>query len=204
MNPPAQITPCLAPLGEAPHARLPCRHGDARPGRHPDPLHVSDQPLTCRANPAPFAIEDVSTVDDACARERATTQAKQACSGCPVVTQCLKWGLANPDLTQPGVWVATTKRDRKRLHKQLVARLGDNCELPFVSASATTPAPMAAEPADLPRPTFAPPLHQADADPQFRGDQGARRPTRTSRRPSAVTPRGTAAVRRHCGYRMLR
>ncbi|MEU8445857.1 WhiB family transcriptional regulator [Streptomyces microflavus] len=159
---PAHITPCLAPLGEAPHAphaRLPYRHGDARPGRHPDPLPVSDQPLTCRANPALFAIEDVSSVDNVCARENATTQAKQACSGCPVVTQCLKWGLANPDLPQTGVWAATTKRVRKRLHKQLVARLGDNCELPFVSASATRLAPVAAEPADLPRPTFAPPLH---------------------------------------------
>lgn len=49
-----------------------------------------------------------------------------------------------------------------------------------------------------------PPLHPADADPQFRGDQGARRPTRTSRRPSALTPRETNAVRRHRGYRILR
>ncbi|MFI1532340.1 WhiB family transcriptional regulator [Streptomyces griseus] len=90
------------------------------------PFPDSDQPLACRTNPAQFAIEDVSTADDPRAREKATAQAKQACSGCPVVTECLKWALANPDLTPTGVWAATTKRDRKRLRKQLVARLGDD------------------------------------------------------------------------------
>lgn len=90
------------------------------------PFPDSDQPLACRTNPAQFAIEDVSTADDPRAREKATAQAKQVCSGCPVVTECLKWALANPDLTPNGVWAATTKRDRKRLRKQLVARLGDD------------------------------------------------------------------------------
>lgn len=90
------------------------------------PFPVSDQPLACRTNPSLFSIEDVSTTDDPRAREKATAQAKQACSGCPVVTECLKWALANPDLTPTGVWAATTKRDRKRLRKQLVTRLGDD------------------------------------------------------------------------------
>lgn len=90
------------------------------------PFPVSDQPLACRTRPALFAIEDVSTADDPRAREKATAQAKQACAGCPVVTECLKWALANPDLTPTGVWAATTKRDRTRLRKQLTARLGDD------------------------------------------------------------------------------
>ncbi|MEE1735440.1 WhiB family transcriptional regulator [Streptomyces sp. BE147] len=90
------------------------------------PFPVSDQPLSCCTDPALFAIEDVSTTDDPRAREKATTEAKQACSGCPVAAECLKWALANPDLTQTGVWAATTKRDRTRLRKQLTARLGDN------------------------------------------------------------------------------
>ncbi|HBF85890.1 MAG TPA: WhiB family transcriptional regulator [Streptomyces sp.] len=90
------------------------------------PFPVSEQPLSCRTDPALFAIEDVSTADDPRAREKATAQAKQSCSGCPVVTGCLKWALANPDLTPTGVWAATTKRDRKRLRKQLVARHGDD------------------------------------------------------------------------------
>ncbi|MFI1786460.1 hypothetical protein [Streptomyces rubiginosohelvolus] len=41
-------------------------------------------------------------------------------------TECLKWALANPGLAQTGVWAATTKRERKRLRKRLVARLGDD------------------------------------------------------------------------------
>ncbi|MEV3851758.1 WhiB family transcriptional regulator [Streptomyces microflavus] len=90
------------------------------------PFPVSDQPLACRTNPAQFAIEDVSTTDDPRAREKATAQAKQACSTCPIVTECLKWALAHPDLTPTGVWAATTKRDRTRLRKQLTARLGND------------------------------------------------------------------------------
>ncbi|MEW1761532.1 WhiB family transcriptional regulator [Streptomyces cyaneofuscatus] len=86
----------------------------------------SDRPLACRTDPALFAIEDVSTTDDPRAREKATAQAKKACAGCPVAAECLKWALANPDMTPTGVWAATTKRDRTRLGKQLVARLGDD------------------------------------------------------------------------------
>ncbi|ARI56876.1 transcriptional regulator (plasmid) [Streptomyces sp. S8] len=90
------------------------------------PFPDADQPLACRTEPRVFAIEDVSTTDDPRAREKATAQAKKACSTCPVAAECLKWALANPDLTQTGVWAATTKRERKRLRKQLVARLGDD------------------------------------------------------------------------------
>ncbi|WP_097973404.1 WhiB family transcriptional regulator [Streptomyces sp. gb14] len=90
------------------------------------PFPDSDQPLACRTEPRLFAIEDVSTTDDPRAREKATEQAKKACSGCPVASECLKWALANPDLTQTGVWAATTKRERKRLRVRLVARLGDD------------------------------------------------------------------------------
>ncbi|MFF5881039.1 WhiB family transcriptional regulator [Streptomyces californicus] len=90
------------------------------------PFPVSDQPLACRANPSLFAIEDVSTADDPRAREKATAQAKRACAGCPVAAECLKWALANPELAPAGVWAATTRRDRTRLRRQLVARLGDD------------------------------------------------------------------------------
>ncbi|MFI5905261.1 WhiB family transcriptional regulator [Streptomyces cyaneofuscatus] len=90
------------------------------------PFPDSEQPLACRTDPALFATEDVRTTDDPRAREKATAQAKKACSTCPVAAECLKWALANPDLTPSGVWAATTKRDRTRLRKQLVARLGDD------------------------------------------------------------------------------
>ncbi|MFD8789399.1 WhiB family transcriptional regulator [Streptomyces vinaceus] len=89
------------------------------------PFPDTDEPLRCRTSPALFQVEDIrNTDDDPRAREKALTQAKHACSGCPIVKDCLKWALANPALTETGVWAATTKRDRTQLRKQLVARLG--------------------------------------------------------------------------------
>jgi WhiB family redox-sensing transcriptional regulator len=91
------------------------------------PFPETDQVLRCRTSPALFSIEDIHNTDkEPRAREKALAQAKHACSGCPIVKDCLKWALANPALTKTGVWAATTARDRKQLRKQLVARLGDN------------------------------------------------------------------------------
>ncbi|WP_331762460.1 WhiB family transcriptional regulator [Streptomyces sp. NBC_01508] len=90
------------------------------------PFPHTEQPLRCRTNPALFEIEDIHTGDNRDAREKALTKATHACSGCPIVQGCLKWALANPDLTKTGVWAATTVRDRKQLRKNLVARLGDD------------------------------------------------------------------------------
>ncbi|WP_327372425.1 WhiB family transcriptional regulator [Streptomyces sp. NBC_01216] len=91
------------------------------------PFPHTDQALRCRTEPGLFAIEDIHNTDeDPRAREKALVKAKHACSGCPIVKGCLKWALANADLTKAGVWAATTARDRKQLRKQLVARLGDD------------------------------------------------------------------------------
>ncbi len=91
------------------------------------PFPDTDQALRCRTSPDLFAIEDIHNTDkDPRAREKVLAQAKHACSGCPIVKDCLKWALANPGLTKTGVWAATTKRDRKQLRKQLVARLGED------------------------------------------------------------------------------
>jgi WhiB family redox-sensing transcriptional regulator len=87
------------------------------------PSPHTDATLTCRTDPKLFAIEDVT---DRTEREKTLAKAKLACSGCPIVTGCLKWALANPTLTPTGVWAATTHRDRNRLRKQLTARLGDD------------------------------------------------------------------------------
>ncbi|WP_331747519.1 WhiB family transcriptional regulator (plasmid) [Streptomyces sp. NBC_00853] len=87
---------------------------------------TDDQVLRCRTRPDLFSIEDISTDEDPRAREKALVKVKHACSGCPIVKGCLKWALANPGLTETGVWAATTKRDRTQLRKQLVARLGEN------------------------------------------------------------------------------
>lgn len=91
------------------------------------PLPHTDQVLRCRTEPDLFAIEDIHNTDeDPRAWEKALVKAKHACSGCPIGKGCLKWALANADLTKAGVWAATTARDRKQLRKQLVARLGEN------------------------------------------------------------------------------
>ncbi|MFD9029019.1 WhiB family transcriptional regulator [Streptomyces parvulus] len=91
------------------------------------PFPHTDQALRCRTEPGLFALEDIPNTDeDPRAREKTLVKAKHACSGCPIVTGCLKWALANADLTKNGVWAATTARDRKQLRKQLVARLGDD------------------------------------------------------------------------------
>ncbi|MYS37594.1 WhiB family redox-sensing transcriptional regulator [Streptomyces sp. KhCrAH-43] len=103
------------------------RSGATQPATLADdriPLPTSDQPLSCRTDPTLFAIEDVDTDEDPRAREKTLALARRACSGCPIVTDCLKWALANPGLTPTGVWAATTKRERTRLRNQLAARLG--------------------------------------------------------------------------------
>ncbi|MGA4803480.1 WhiB family transcriptional regulator [Streptomyces lavendulocolor] len=91
------------------------------------PFPETDQVLRCRKEPGLFQIEDIHNTDkEPRAREKALAQAKHACSGCPIVKDCLKWALANPALTKTGVWAATTKRDRTQLRQQLVARLGED------------------------------------------------------------------------------
>ncbi|MCX4784483.1 WhiB family transcriptional regulator [Streptomyces sp. NBC_01264] len=91
------------------------------------PFPETDQVLRCRTSPALFSIEEIRNTDeDPRAREKALAKVKHACSGCPIVKDCLKWALANPDLTKAGVWAATTARDRTQLRKELVARLGED------------------------------------------------------------------------------
>ncbi|WP_236584876.1 WhiB family transcriptional regulator [Streptomyces sp. MBT53] len=60
----------------------------------------TDRPTPCQADPALFAFEEVA---DPLQRNKTITRAKRACSGCPVVRDCLKWALANPSLTRRGV-----------------------------------------------------------------------------------------------------
>ncbi|MFF7074520.1 WhiB family transcriptional regulator [Streptomyces pseudovenezuelae] len=87
--------------------------------RIPDP-HTAPG-LACRTNPDLFAYDQ--TPADADERRR-VARAQRVCGGCPVVTQCLKWALANPALTLNGVWGATTPRQRTTLRRRLRERLG--------------------------------------------------------------------------------
>lgn len=85
------------------------------------PFPHTDAPLRCQGDPKLFAIEEVI---GRTARKKALGKAKLACSGCPVVTSCLKWALANEHLTPTGVWAATTARQRTALRENLERRLG--------------------------------------------------------------------------------
>ncbi|MFD7667763.1 WhiB family transcriptional regulator [Streptomyces sp. NPDC059788] len=85
------------------------------------PFPRTETPTRCQADPALFAIEEVT---GRTARKRTLAKAKLACSGCPVVTDCLKWALAHKELTPTGVWAATTARQRNALRRSLERRLG--------------------------------------------------------------------------------
>ncbi|MGW7130026.1 WhiB family transcriptional regulator [Streptomyces bobili] len=84
------------------------------------PFPFTETPTACQLNPDRFSHEQTSTRT----AEQDIAQAKAACSRCPIAKDCLKWALAHPDLTQIGVWAATTTRQRTELRRRLVARLG--------------------------------------------------------------------------------
>lgn len=84
------------------------------------PFPFTDTPTACQKRPKWFSHEQTSTR----AAEKDIAQAKRACSGCPIVNDCLKWALAHPDLTMVGVWAATTPRQRQQLRRRLKNRLG--------------------------------------------------------------------------------
>ncbi|MFC9916224.1 WhiB family transcriptional regulator [Streptomyces sp. NPDC127197] len=85
------------------------------------PFPHTEVPLACRTNPHLFIHEYGQTgPGDADRIERAKT----ACGGCPIAAGCLKWALANPELTPSGIWAATTARQRTTLRRRLQIRLG--------------------------------------------------------------------------------
>ncbi|MFI6662676.1 WhiB family transcriptional regulator [Streptomyces sp. NPDC050523] len=91
-------------------------HGAPDP-RFPQPQ--SPSPTRCQTEPQLF---DRDFGDRH--KEKELEQARRACSGCPLVTDCLKWALVNENLTTVGIWAATTPCQRKTLRKRLVDRLG--------------------------------------------------------------------------------
>ncbi|MFD5814736.1 WhiB family transcriptional regulator [Streptomyces sp. NPDC127038] len=82
------------------------------------PFPYSPTPTACRTTPGLFAY-DMGDSDQARAE-----QAKLACATCPIAAACLKWSLANPELTKEGVWAGTIPRQRRTLRRRLADRLG--------------------------------------------------------------------------------
>ncbi|MFE6629793.1 WhiB family transcriptional regulator [Streptomyces rochei] len=102
----------------------------------PNPSHVADPdprfpfphspvPTRCQSEPATFdfAIGDRSGESRAATEER-LERARRACSGCPIVKGCLRWALVNKDLTNVGIYAATTPGQRTALRRRMVDRLG--------------------------------------------------------------------------------
>ncbi|WP_405763909.1 WhiB family transcriptional regulator [Actinacidiphila glaucinigra] len=85
------------------------------------PFPHSVTPTACRSNYALFAHNHGDSVEDTDGR---IAQANAACRVCTLAADCLKWALANPQLTPNGIWAATTPRQRTTLRQRLVARLG--------------------------------------------------------------------------------
>lgn len=87
--------------------------------RIPDP-HTQTG-LACQTNPDLFTYDLAPTDTD---DRRRVARARRVCGGCPIAAECLKWALANPSLTQSGIWAATTPGQRTNLRRRLRARLG--------------------------------------------------------------------------------
>ncbi|MFC9117710.1 WhiB family transcriptional regulator [Streptomyces sp. NPDC057092] len=89
------------------------------------PFPYCSAPTRCRTEPATFdfAVGDRSGESRA-ATERRLGRARRACSGCPIVKDCLRWALVNKDLTKVGIFAATTPGQRAVLRQRLVDRIG--------------------------------------------------------------------------------
>ncbi|MER7496405.1 WhiB family transcriptional regulator [Streptomyces pharetrae] len=85
---------------------------------HPAPTRFQTEPTTFD-----FANGDRSGGTRAAA-ERRLARARRACSGCPIVTDCLKWALVNKNLAKVGIFAATTPAQCTALRKRMVDRLG--------------------------------------------------------------------------------
>ncbi|MFH8470896.1 WhiB family transcriptional regulator [Streptomyces sp. NPDC017991] len=78
------------------------------------PFPRSSTPTACHARPDLFIPDrEMGSQEDLDRIHRA----KSMCSTCPVIEDCLKWALVNPDLAAEGIWAATTPRERTRLVK---------------------------------------------------------------------------------------
>ncbi|MCW8102690.1 WhiB family transcriptional regulator [Streptomyces tauricus] len=86
------------------------------------PFPHTDARLACRKNPGWF-VHEYGQSSSKADRER-IEQARQACRRCPIAADCLKWALANPELTPTGIWAATVSRERKALRRRLQERHG--------------------------------------------------------------------------------
>ncbi|MEU1409246.1 WhiB family transcriptional regulator [Streptomyces sp. NPDC005728] len=85
------------------------------------PFPRTEETLRCRTEPKLFALEGLAGQG---ARQHAIRKTRLMCAACPVVRSCLKWALANPELTVAGVWGGTTPAQRRVLRERLIDHMG--------------------------------------------------------------------------------
>ncbi|MYS40659.1 hypothetical protein GTY23_05255 [Streptomyces sp. SID5998] len=106
------------------------RTGVANPSHFADPdprfpFPHSPVPTRCQTEPATFDFANGDRSGESrAATERRLARARRACSGCPIVKDCLLWALVNKDLTKVGIFASTTPSQRTALRKRMVDRLG--------------------------------------------------------------------------------
>ncbi|MFF7954056.1 WhiB family transcriptional regulator [Streptomyces griseorubiginosus] len=84
----------------------------------------SPTPTRCQRTPQMFDFTNGDRAADPVTTGRRLELAREACSSCSIVADCLKWALVNKDLTRHGVWAATTPVQRTELRKRMADRLG--------------------------------------------------------------------------------
>ncbi|GAA2615430.1 WhiB family transcriptional regulator [Streptomyces roseoviolaceus] len=105
------------------------RTGAAQPTQYPDPdsrfpFPHSPTPTRCQTEPTLFDFANGDRTSDPAATEMRLNKARRACSGCPIVKDCLRWALINKPLTKVGIIAATTPSQRTTLRKRMADRLG--------------------------------------------------------------------------------
>lgn len=82
------------------------------------PFPAVTEGTACRARPELWFPKSYGDSSIECHR------AKIVCKRCPVAEQCLLWALANPELTEHGIWAATSPKKRTHLRRALRESLG--------------------------------------------------------------------------------
>ncbi|CAC36636.1 WhiB family transcriptional regulator [Streptomyces sp. NRRL_B-16638] len=95
---------------------------------HPDPRFPfphSPVPTPCQTQPDTFDfVNGDRSGESRQSTEQRLARARRACSGCPIVKDCLRWALVNKPLTKVGIFAATTPGQRTELRKRIADRLG--------------------------------------------------------------------------------
>lgn len=105
------------------------RPGIAKPSDFTDPdarfpFPHSPTRTRCQTEPQLFDFTNGDRTSDRAATEKRLEKARRACSGCPIVKNCLRWALVNKPVTKVGIWAATTPGQRTALRKRMADRLG--------------------------------------------------------------------------------